>query len=501
MITVIYSSNKDTQYNLNFEKHLRESIGVKEYEILGFPNFGTKSLSQVYNEGLSMSQYDIVVCVHNDVVMGKGWGKKLLKDFSNNPEFGIIGKAGTCYFSESGVYWERLNQTMVGEVYHHPSNEKKFLSKYSVNEEGLTEVISIDGVFMSFDKTKIKHTFDENLGMFHFYDHGFCVPNYLDGVKIGVTFSFDITHFSIGQPNDEFFTTKEKFVKKYSDVLPIDLKPTSVFVKPIKRLQSKDKVAIVIPTKSNVDVLIQCLDSWYQHCDSNLFHLFIGDTGSSPDELSQMKEYFETKDNITLVEYDYYNFAKINNDIVNNHISNDYRFLVFCNNDIKLLNDALSGMMKVYRSFNNVGTVGVRLHFEDNTIQHNGVLILLQKEKNTLHVTHDNLKSYHKFSKETKEVLGSTAALLMIEKVLFDSIGGYNELYTECFEDVELNLECLSFKKKNYFCGNCVAYHYESVTRNNSEEKNNRTILDFKERLVPYVVSKFDTIKDKLIYI
>jgi cellulose synthase/poly-beta-1,6-N-acetylglucosamine synthase-like glycosyltransferase len=129
MITVIYSSNKDKQYNLNFEKHLRESIGLKQFEILGFENFGDKSLSQVYNEGLSKSQYDIIVCVHNDVVMGKGWGKKLLKDFSDNPEFGVIGKAGTCYFPESGMYWERLSQTMVGEVYHHPPGEKKFLSK------------------------------------------------------------------------------------------------------------------------------------------------------------------------------------------------------------------------------------------------------------------------------------------------------------------------------------------------------------------------------------
>jgi hypothetical protein len=79
----------------------------------------------------------------------------------------------------------------------------------------------------------------------------------------------------------------------------------------------------------------------------------------------------------------------------------------------------------------------------------------------------------------------------MIKKVLFDNIGGYNKSY----------IECLSIKKKNYLCGNCAAYHYESVTRNNLEEKNNRTNLDFKERLVPYMVSKFDTIKDKLILI
>ena len=37
---------------------------------------------------------------------------------------------------------------------------------------------------MSFDKTKCKHFFDESIGKFHFYDHLFCIPNYLDGVKI-----------------------------------------------------------------------------------------------------------------------------------------------------------------------------------------------------------------------------------------------------------------------------------------------------------------------------
>ena len=75
---------------------------------------------------------------------------------------------------------------------------------------------------MSFDKTKIKHKFDETIGKFHFYDHGFAVPNYLDGVKVGVTTSFDITHESVGMPNDEFYTSKTKFLEKYITYLPIE---------------------------------------------------------------------------------------------------------------------------------------------------------------------------------------------------------------------------------------------------------------------------------------
>ena len=70
------------------------------------------------------------------------------------------------------------------------------------------------------NKTKCKHFFDESIGKFHFYDHLFCIPNYLDGVKIGVTCSFDITHESIGQPNQEFWDSKEKFLEKKIEIFP-----------------------------------------------------------------------------------------------------------------------------------------------------------------------------------------------------------------------------------------------------------------------------------------
>ena len=82
-----------------------------------------------------------------------------------------------------------------------------------------------------------------------------------------------------------------------------------------------------------------------------------------------------------LIEFNYYNFAKINNEVVKNHITQDYEFLLFSNNDIKVLNNVLYGMLKVFKSFNRVGTVGCRLHFEDNTIQHNGVFGVILNDR------------------------------------------------------------------------------------------------------------------------
>ena len=138
MITIVYSSNNDENKNSIFEDHLKKSIGIKEYEILKYRNFNEFSLAQVYNLGIEKSQFNIVVCCHNDIKLENGWGKKLTSDFENNPDYAIIGKAGSCYFPESGIYWEKMHQTMVGQVYHQPEGQKKWLSKYSVKLPELT---------------------------------------------------------------------------------------------------------------------------------------------------------------------------------------------------------------------------------------------------------------------------------------------------------------------------------------------------------------------------
>jgi GT2 family glycosyltransferase len=499
MITVIYSTHKDEVYNKNFNDHLVKSVGLKDVQILQYQNNNQFSLSQIYNRGIEESIFDIVVCLHNDVRLEQNWGKKLLQDFKNNSEYSIIGKAGTAYFPESGVYWERLQFTMVGQVYHHPPGQNKFLSKYSAKVPHLIPVVSLDGLFISFDKNKIKHKFDETIGRFHFYDHPFCLSNYLDGVKIGVTSSFEITHQSIGKPNEEFFSSKEIFLNKFKKHLPLDLKPAEVYFTPIKSKPSKNtgKVAIVIPTKGKLNLLFDCINSFMEFSNNVNYEVFIADTGSTEEEKNILRDYITQnieKIKIHLIEYDYYNFAKINNDVVKNHVTKDFEFLMFCNNDIKLLNNVMYGMLQTFKSNPRTGTVGARLHFGDNTFQHDGIFFGLDTERK-LGVSHKNLRSYYNFSTTTNKVAGNTAGLLMMRKNLFEKIGGFNESYRVCFEDVELNLQCIVHGFENICDGSLVAYHYESQTRTNSSDEIDMMVKDFKEIIGSFVEKNKDKLK------
>ena len=500
MITIVYSTHKSVEENKKFQEHLLDKVGLNDVQILEYVNMNQYSLSHLYNKGINDSKFNIVVCLHNDVKLSKDWGKKLLLDFESNPDFGIIGKAGSTHFPESGVYWEKMNQTMVGQVYHYPKGKDKFLSAYSPKFNYLIPVVTVDGLFIAFDKTKIKHLFDETIGKFHFYDHPFCLSNYLDGVKLGVTSSFDITHESIGQPNEEFFKSKDAFIKKFGQSLPLTLLPNFPHISSVVKYKNKKKsrVAVIIPTKSNLDFLFDCVDSFFKNCNPNYFTIFIADTGSSEDEKKDILKKYSDKDNVKLIEYDYYNFAKINNDVVKNHIDDTFNFLLFCNNDIKLLSNVIDSMLMTFDENINVGTVGARLYYPDNTIQHDGITVFYDVKTKFIGLTHYGLKSHYNFINKKRVVIGNTGALLMIRKKTFEKVGMFNEGYINCFEDVELNLKCILIGLKNYMDSNSVAYHFESKTRGEDPKNLEKLNIDYRERLIPFILPNLDKLKNYL---
>jgi len=219
MITIGYSTRESKP---QFKEYVSKTCGLKNVEIIEVVNNGEKSLPQVYNELINQSSNDICVFCHDDIEFEtNNWGNKLLKVFSKNPEFGIIGVAGSKFLPVSGRWWD-VNQTMYGIV-NHKHEGKKWTSTYSKPLNKPEEVVLIDGLFMCFDKTKIKHKFDEQFEGFHFYDLSFCTPNYLDGVKIGVTTDIRLTHLSIGATNQSWEDKRKQFVEKYNDNLPIDI--------------------------------------------------------------------------------------------------------------------------------------------------------------------------------------------------------------------------------------------------------------------------------------
>jgi hypothetical protein len=221
MISVVYCTR---QSNQEHKEHLIKSSGLgKNIEIIEIVNNG-ESLTTCYNRGLKQAKHNIIVYCHDDLVIEtKSWGDKLIKLFKRNPEFGIIGVAGTKYLSQSGKWWENPKK-MYGRVAH-THEGKTWLSTYSADlGHELEEVVVCDGVWFAVDKTKIKKTFNENVEGFHFYDVTFSFENYIAGSKVGVTTAIRINHKSIGMTNEAWEKNRVDFSEAYQEHLPIDIK-------------------------------------------------------------------------------------------------------------------------------------------------------------------------------------------------------------------------------------------------------------------------------------
>jgi GT2 family glycosyltransferase len=335
---------------------------------------------------------------------------------------------------------------------------------------------------MAIDCNNIIHKFDEDFKGFHFYDISMVIPNYLDGCNIGVTTSIRILHKSVGMTNQQWEANRQQFANKYADELPLSLPPE--YKEFDIKLKENPKVTVIILTKNNFKYIYNNINSWENCVNYPNYEILIVDTGSNEDIIESYGEILNDNDKVKLIKYNWYNFAKINNDVVKNHVSDDTELILFCNDDIKLLNDALSRCIEIYnKNKENVGTIGIRLHYGDGSIQHNGILIFKDNE-NQIKLSHKDFKKINNYSTNINyNSQGNTGGFMLINKKLFLNLGGFNENYIECLEDVELNLKCKQQGLKNITISDAVAYHYESISRNKISGGEQRFIKDYQKLL------------------
>lgn len=489
MVSVVYSTRKKN--DAAFQEFRTKSNN--DIEILEYVNDGQYSLSQIYNIGLEEAKYDIVIFAHDDVFLEKGFDDKVLNAFNENKEYGILGVAGGCILDKDAMWWKYKN-LLAGSVYH-KTGKKKYLTKYSKTfENTILEVATIDGVFIAIDKKRIQQQFDERITGFHFYDIAFCVSNAIQGVKIGVISDLKIYHKSVGKITDTWHQNKHLFLSLYGDKLPIQRSSLKID-KDTVELKEHPNLSVIIPTRNNFELLSKCIQSFLkpEKKYKNL-NIFIADTGSENDVLLQTEALINEYDFIHLVKYNYYNFAKINNDVVKNHIDQENtELLLFCNDDIIIVNDAINRMVNTYlNNKDKIGTIGARLLFYNGTVQHGGVSLFENNGK--FRLTHTGLNSFYDAGTANEVTIANTGAFLMVSLDNFMKIGMFNEKYTSCLEDVQLGLDLIKDNKVNIYEGSAVCLHKEGSLRKKDSDYSRKIQVDF-NKLLPTILEMKNKLK------
>lgn len=224
-------------------------------------------------------------------------------------------------------------------------------------------------------------------------------------------------------------------------------------------------VSILIPNYNHKAILKTCIDSLYNVNTYKNFEIVIVENNSTEQEIfDYYKELQSEHDNIQVVTYKgEFNYSKINN-FGMKYTNGDYVLLL--NNDTEVISpNALSEMVGcILRP--EVGAVGAKLLYEDDTVQHAGVVIGFSGYAG--HVNHGINKDDYGYMLRARvncNYSAVTAACMMVKKSVFNQVEGFDEQFVVACNDVDL---CLKICKEKYlvvYNAFALWHHYESKSR------------------------------------
>ena len=241
--------------------------------------------------------------------------------------------------------------------------------------------------------------------------------------------------------------------------------PTTYHIK--YEIDGNPLISVIIPNKDHTDDLDICLKSLYEKSSYKNFEVIIVENNSTEKETFEYYEAIAQKHgNVKIVKWEgNFNYSAINNFGVNYAKG---EFILLLNNDVEIINGSCLEEMLMFAQRKDVGAVGAKLYYSDDTVQHAGVILGLGGTAGHAHKHFGRSHpGYMARASIAQNLSACTAACLMMRRDVFDEVGGFDESFEVAFNDVDL---CMKIRKKGYlvvFTPYAELYHYESKSRGN----------------------------------
>lgn len=233
-------------------------------------------------------------------------------------------------------------------------------------------------------------------------------------------------------------------------------------------------VSLIVPTRDGYQVLKTCIDSILAKTSYRSYEILIVDNQSTcPDTLAYMAG-LEAAGKVRVLRYDRpFNYSAINN-FAAAHARGSILGLI--NNDVEVISPDWLSEMVSHAARGDIGCVGAKLYYPNDTVQHGGVVCGLGGIAN---------HSHRHFAKDSPGYFGRlwvihnlsavTAAVLLVRKTVFDEVGGLDEAgLPVAFNDVDLCLKVAKAGYRNLWTPFAELYHHESVSRGSDETPEKR---------------------------
>ncbi len=230
-------------------------------------------------------------------------------------------------------------------------------------------------------------------------------------------------------------------------------------------LKNKAKiVSIIIPVFGKIEYTRACIDTVLKNTFFPRYEIIIVDNGSTDGTAKYLTKIKNQHNHIRVVtNKDNMGFAKANNQGAKIAVG---EYILCLNNDTEAHKNWLSPMVDILEADSSVGAVGSKLLFPDGTIQHAGVVFFDDRQTGgddfiARHIYYGEDKDFPE-ANEMRSYQTLTGACLLIRKIIFDDLNGFDEKFWNGYEDIDL---CLRIREKGYkliYQPNSILNHYES---------------------------------------
>lgn len=225
-------------------------------------------------------------------------------------------------------------------------------------------------------------------------------------------------------------------------------------------------VTLLVPTRDGVAILRPCVDAILKRTDYRHFELLILDNQSTcPETLAYMDEVERRDARVRVLRWNHpFNYSAINNFGARQARG---EIIGLVNNDIEPIGPAWLTEMVAQASRPEIGCVGAKLYYPNDTVQHGGVILGLGSIAG--HGHRFFLRDEEGFQgrlKVTQNLSAVTAACLLLRRSVFEAVGGLNEAdLAVAYNDVDLCLKVREAGYRNLWTPHAELYHHESVSR------------------------------------
>lgn len=241
---------------------------------------------------------------------------------------------------------------------------------------------------------------------------------------------------------------------------------------PVYQFDEEPLVSIVIPSKDNEAVLKQCIRSIYAHTAYRNFELIVVDNGST-EQVRMGLENFRQECPFTYLYIPMdFNFSKMCNLGVQEAKG---EFILLLNDDMEAVEDSWLLRLAGQASLEHVGAVGAKLLYPNTSlIQHAGIANTVSGPGHKLKKLDDSVSYYYGRNRFIYDLIGVTAACLMIRRERYLALGGLFEGLAVAYNDVDF---CFRLCEKGFYNvqrNDVALYHHESLSRGNDMQDENK---------------------------